>query len=102
MTVDRVARALAGSGTELVDGSISGPPPWQPGTRVYLSGDGGGSWRLTQASPAGAAAGSPGFSYVGMTSPADGVALPADPGLHEVFITSDGGSTWRPRLISSS
>jgi 3-hydroxyisobutyrate dehydrogenase-like beta-hydroxyacid dehydrogenase len=40
MTIDRVARALAGSGTELVDGSISGPPPWQPGTRVYLSGDG--------------------------------------------------------------
>ena len=48
------------------------------------------------------AAGSPGFSYVGMTSPADGAALPADPGLHEVFITTDGGSTWRPRLISSS
>jgi hypothetical protein len=69
---------------------------------LYLSGDGGGSWRLTQASPARAAAGSPGFSYVGMTSPADGVALPADPGLHEVFITTDGGSTWRPRLISSS
>jgi hypothetical protein len=68
---------------------------------LYLSGNGGGSWRLTQGSPAGAAAGSPGFSYVGMTSPADGVALPADPGLHEVFITTDGGSTWRPRLISS-
>lgn len=23
---------------DLVDGSISGPPPWRPGTRVYLSG----------------------------------------------------------------
>jgi 3-hydroxyisobutyrate dehydrogenase-like beta-hydroxyacid dehydrogenase len=31
-------RALAGEGLELVDGSISGPPPWKPGTRVYLSG----------------------------------------------------------------
>src|SRR6266702_874111 len=51
---------------------------------IYLSGNGGGSWRLTQPSPAGAVAGVPGFSYVGMTSPADGVALPADPGLHEV------------------
>jgi 3-hydroxyisobutyrate dehydrogenase-like beta-hydroxyacid dehydrogenase len=25
-------------GLDLVDGSISGPPPWKPGTRVYLSG----------------------------------------------------------------
>jgi 3-hydroxyisobutyrate dehydrogenase-like beta-hydroxyacid dehydrogenase len=33
------ARELAGTGLELVDGSISGPPPWKPGTtRVYLSG----------------------------------------------------------------
>jgi 3-hydroxyisobutyrate dehydrogenase-like beta-hydroxyacid dehydrogenase len=41
MTVDRVSHALTGSGTELVDGSISGPPPWRPGTtRIYLSGPG--------------------------------------------------------------
>jgi 3-hydroxyisobutyrate dehydrogenase-like beta-hydroxyacid dehydrogenase len=39
LTVDQIDRALAGSGTGLVDGSISGPPPWQPGTtRIYLSG----------------------------------------------------------------
>jgi 3-hydroxyisobutyrate dehydrogenase-like beta-hydroxyacid dehydrogenase len=31
-------RALAGGELEVVDGSISGPPPWKPGTRVYLSG----------------------------------------------------------------
>ena len=32
-------RAIAASGLQLVDGSISGPPPWRPGTtRVYLSG----------------------------------------------------------------
>jgi 3-hydroxyisobutyrate dehydrogenase-like beta-hydroxyacid dehydrogenase len=31
-------RALADGELELVDGSISGPPPWKPGTRVYLSG----------------------------------------------------------------
>jgi 3-hydroxyisobutyrate dehydrogenase-like beta-hydroxyacid dehydrogenase len=31
-------RGLADAGLELVDGSISGPPPWKPGTRVYLSG----------------------------------------------------------------
>jgi 3-hydroxyisobutyrate dehydrogenase-like beta-hydroxyacid dehydrogenase len=33
------ARGLAGLLHELVDGSISGPPPWRPGTtRMYLSG----------------------------------------------------------------
>ncbi|HEV2243702.1 MAG TPA: hypothetical protein VGR98_21850 [Streptosporangiaceae bacterium] len=67
---------------------------------LYLSANGGRSWQLTQPSPGGAAAAAPGFSYVGMTSPAQGVALPADAGLHEVFITTDGGSSWRPRLVS--
>jgi 3-hydroxyisobutyrate dehydrogenase-like beta-hydroxyacid dehydrogenase len=32
------ARELSNAELELVDGSISGPPPWKPGTRVYLSG----------------------------------------------------------------
>jgi hypothetical protein len=62
---------------------------------VYQSTNGGTSWRLARASPAGAAAGQQGFSYVGMTSSSQGVALPADPGLHEVFITTDGGTSWQ-------
>jgi hypothetical protein len=62
----------------------------------------GGTWQLAQPSPGGAAAGEDGFSYVGMTSAADGVALPADAGLHEVFITTDGGQTWRARAVSQS
>jgi 3-hydroxyisobutyrate dehydrogenase-like beta-hydroxyacid dehydrogenase len=33
-----VAEELADAGLELVDGSISGPPPWKPGTRIYVSG----------------------------------------------------------------
>jgi 3-hydroxyisobutyrate dehydrogenase-like beta-hydroxyacid dehydrogenase len=38
-TVDRIANVLGGAGLELVDGSISGPPPRTAGTtRVYLSG----------------------------------------------------------------
>lgn len=38
-TARRIEAALAGAGLELVDGSISGPPPTQPGTtRIYLSG----------------------------------------------------------------
>jgi hypothetical protein len=67
---------------------------------IYQSGTGGSSWALRQAGPGGAAAGEGGFSYVGMTSLLDGVALPADPGLHEVFITTDGGGSWRPHAVS--
>jgi photosystem II stability/assembly factor-like uncharacterized protein len=68
---------------------------------IYRSGTGGRTWQLTQASPNGTAAAEHGFSYVGMTSSVDGVALPADPGLHEVFITTDGGSAWQPHAISA-
>ncbi len=69
---------------------------------IYLSTDAGGKWQLAQASPGGAAAGEHGFSYVGMTSPLDGVALPADPRLHEVFITTDGGRTWAAHSVSAA
>ena len=68
---------------------------------LYRSGDGGLTWQRTQASPAGAAAGETGFSYVGMTSRTNGVALPADPGLHEVFITTDGGVSWQAHAVSA-
>src|SRR5262245_17504477 len=38
-TVDAVAAVLADARLELVDGSISGPPPTvRPGARIYLSG----------------------------------------------------------------
>jgi photosystem II stability/assembly factor-like uncharacterized protein len=67
---------------------------------LYRSGDGGRTWSLAQRSPGGAAAGKPGFSYVGMTSPTNGVALPADAGLHEVFITTDRGISWAPRPVN--
>jgi photosystem II stability/assembly factor-like uncharacterized protein len=43
-----------------------------------------------------------GFSYVGMTSAGQGVALPADTSLHEVYMTTDGGQTWQARPIKSS
>jgi hypothetical protein len=68
---------------------------------LYVSGDGGGSWTRSQASPPGAAAGQAGFSYVGLTDQQQGVAIPADPLLHEVYITSDGGASWRPSAVSA-
>jgi 3-hydroxyisobutyrate dehydrogenase-like beta-hydroxyacid dehydrogenase len=38
-TVRGIASTTAPAGVDVVDGSISGPPPWRPGTtRIYLSG----------------------------------------------------------------
>ena len=41
-----------------------------------------------------------GFSYIGMTTAQRGVAVPANATLGEVFVTEDGGQTWRPSKIS--
>ncbi len=41
-----------------------------------------------------------GFSYVGMTSPQQGVAVPADTAQHAVWFTFDGGRTWHASPIS--
>ena len=68
-------------------------------TCIDVSTNSGTSWRQAYASPPGAAAARPGFSYVGMTDQRQGVAVPADPGLHEIFVSTDGGSTWRPSVI---
>ena len=37
-----------------------------------------------------------GFSYVGMTTDDQGIALPAKPGLHQVWMTYNGGLSWTP------
>ncbi len=74
---------------------------------IDVSGNYGIGWKLAQPGPRGAAAGHPGFGYVGITGqlsptgPDLGVALPADPTLHEVFITSDGGQSWQPHAVSA-
>ena len=41
-----------------------------------------------------------GFGYVGMTTDAQGVALPADPSAGTVWFTFDGGQTWKPSPLS--
>jgi hypothetical protein len=50
----------------------------------------------------GSAASAPedGFSYVGMTNAEQGVAIPADSSLGEIYVTSDGGSSWQPSPIT--
>jgi hypothetical protein len=63
---------------------------------IEYSANGGRSWQ-----PATFEGGPPteGFSYVGMTSPTLGVAVPVNPDLREIFTTSDGGKTWQPSPI---
>ncbi|HMD95347.1 MAG TPA: hypothetical protein VKG80_22160 [Trebonia sp.] len=51
----------------------------------------GAQWKPAAEPPAG------GFSYVGMTTDSQGIALPADTSLHEIWMTFDGGLTWAPR-----
>ncbi len=42
-----------------------------------------------------------GFTYVGMTSATQGVALSSDSSQHAIWMTTDGGKTWQPRPIKS-
>jgi hypothetical protein len=61
---------------------------------IYILPAGDERWQPSDAT--GTRAPSGGFSYVGMTTDEQGVALPADTSLHEIWMTFDGGQTWRP------
>ena len=61
---------------------------------LYVLPVGSTQWQSTSAT--GSQAPQNGFSYVGMTTDAQGVAVPADMELHEVWMTFDGGLTWTP------
>jgi photosystem II stability/assembly factor-like uncharacterized protein len=75
----------------------------QPGGEIALattagldvSHDGGATWQQV----AQGAAGPGGFSYVGMTTQEQGVAVPANPGERAIWFTYDGGLTWQPVAI---
>jgi hypothetical protein len=59
-----------------------------------VSRDGGANWTAAQGTlPAG------GFGYVGMTTASQGVAVPADPTVHAVWFSYDGGATWQESPI---
>jgi len=64
---------------------------------IYYSADEGVTWHSASVTGPVLAGG---FSYVGMTSATDGVAVPADPSLGAVYITHDGGQTWSKSPIS--
>jgi hypothetical protein len=41
-----------------------------------------------------------GFTYVGMTTDLQGVAIPADTSLHEIYMTLNGGQSWQASPIT--
>ena len=59
---------------------------------LYYSPD-GHTWRAALLDVP--APGSGGFSFVGMTTTSNGVAVPAGQGSRELYITSDGGQNWQ-------
>ena len=61
---------------------------------IYLRPAGGAQWESSNTTGSSAPAG--GFTYVGMTTLTQGVAVPADTSLHEIWMTFDGGQTWKP------
>jgi hypothetical protein len=67
------------------------------GRGLDLRPTGSTTWRAAQlaaASPKG------GFGYVGMTTDTRGIALPANPAAGTVWLTGDGGRSWRPVTVS--
>jgi hypothetical protein len=76
---DGTATSLAASGGVMALATTHG---------IEVSANGGGTWRTAHRGPA------DGFSYVGLTSSAQGVAVPADPSQHAVWFSYDGAQTW--------
>jgi hypothetical protein len=68
-------------------------------TGIYVLSTETARWTPSNATGAGAPPG--GFSYVGMTTNEQGVAVPADTSLRQIWMTLDGGSTWKPTSITS-
>lgn len=62
---------------------------------LYVLPAGSTQWKLTNAT--GKAAPQGGFSYVGMTTDDQGVAVLADFNVPEIWMTFNGGQTWAPR-----
>lgn len=63
-------------------------------TGIYVRPAGSPQWEASNAT--GSTAPKGGFTYVGMTTSTQGVAVPADMSLHEVWVTVDGGQIWQP------
>jgi photosystem II stability/assembly factor-like uncharacterized protein len=85
---NRVTTAAIQPGGEIVLSTSDG---------IQVSRDGGQTWQVEAAGTAGPRGG---FGWVGMTSPGQGIALPADPFQHTLWFTFDGGHIWKASPIS--
>ena len=94
-TWQRAGQAPAAGIAFFLSGSPSGALVLATSRGIEFSADGGASW-----SAAGGTTPPGGFAYAGMTTSAQGVAVPADPSQHAVWFTYDGGSTWRRSPVS--
>ena len=91
-------QASVGGTAASLSGSLTGALILATSQGIAISPDGGGRWQPAQV----ASAPRGGFSYVGMTTGQQGVAVPADPRQGAVWFTYDGGLTWRPSPVTSS
>lgn len=80
-----------------LSGSPSGTLVLATSRGIRLSADRGKSWQ------AAAVTGPPpgGFSYVGMTTAEQGIAIPADTSEQAIWFTHDGGRSWAPVAVRS-
>ena len=92
----KLSQAPAGGQATSLAGGSTGQVVLATAKGIDYSPD-GTTWQ-----PATIAGGAPpgGFRYVGLTSPTDGVAVPADARLGQVYITTDGGQSWSASSIS--
>ncbi len=100
-----------GGATWQASGSVTGVTVTslaaQPGGGIVLattdgldvSANGGASWQLVEAGTTGPAGG---FSYVGMTNPHQGIAVPADATEHAIWFTFSAGRAWQRSPIAGS
>jgi hypothetical protein len=93
----QIAMAPAAGVATSVAASLAGTVVLGTDQGIDVLAAGAGNWQ--QATVAGAPAG--GFSYVGMTTDSQGVAVPADPSAGAVWFTFDGGQNWQPSSIRS-
>ena len=92
-----IAVAPAAGVATSVAASLAGTVVLGTDQGIEVLAEGAGNWQ--QATVTGAPAG--GFSYVGMTTGSQGVAVPADPSAGAVWFTFDGGQNWQPSSIRS-
>jgi hypothetical protein len=90
-----------GIATSITDSLNDGTVTLATTTGIDVLTTGAGVWQTaslggTDAGPSG------GFSFVGMTDPLRGMALPADPMHGTIWFTADGGFSWSPSRVQQS